>query len=139
MMLSPNRMALCAARCSRFLCKNPRGSVVSTTRRSSDNCATKSPSALDQDAVTDLFAQHAKHRDGKYTLDCEDIRNLVKSCSGQTIDERSMRRLFAVADFDNNGLIDHDEFMENAYLFLGDNPASIILVIGGPGSGTFYE
>lgn len=87
--------------------------------------------------MTDLFAKHAQKRgaDGRFTLDCNDIRALIKSCSGQIIDEVSIRRLFAVADFDNNGLIDHDEFMENAYLFLGDNPASIILVIGGPGSG----
>jgi adenylate kinase len=92
-------------------------------------------SALDHDAVTDLFAQHAQQRDGLFTLDWHDIRNLIKSCSGQVIDDKSIRRLFAVADSDDNGLIDHDEFMENAYLFLGDNPASIILVIGGPGSG----
>jgi adenylate kinase len=92
-------------------------------------------SALDHDAVTDLFAQHAQNRDGRFTLDWHDIRNLIKSCSGQVIDDKSIRRLFAVADSDDNGLIDHDEYMENAYLFLGDNPASIILVIGGPGSG----
>jgi adenylate kinase len=113
---------------------NNNGNVNGNSNRN-DNETKRCISALDHDAVTDLFAQHAQSRDGRFTLNCDDIRKLIKSCSGQVIDDKSMRRLFAVADSDNNGLIDHDEFMENAYLFLGDNPASIILVIGGPGSG----
>jgi adenylate kinase family enzyme len=54
---------------------------------------------------------------------------------GRNPKDSTIQKLFEVADADKNGHIDHSEFLENAHLFLGDNPARIILVVGGPGSG----
>ena len=40
-----------------------------------------------------------------------------------------------MADLNGDGVIDWEEFLENAPYFLGTNPARIILICGGPGSG----
>lgn len=89
---------------------------------------------LDEDVVMDLFHQYAKMRDGEETLDYHDIEELLKGI-GEEAHPQNIQKLFATADLDGNGLIDLEEFMENADTFLGDAPASIILVVGGPGSG----
>jgi adenylate kinase family enzyme len=86
------------------------------------------------EACTDLFDQYAKRRNGVVSLDCNDIRDLLLAI-GRNPKESTIQKLFEVADADKNGQIDHFEFLENAHLFLGDNPARIILVVGGPGSG----
>ena len=89
----------------------------------------------DKEAVVDLFDQYAQARSGGVrSLNCDDIRALLRGIGEPPADE-TVSKLFAVADADNNGLIDLDEFLEHSISFLGDNPARIILVVGGPGSG----
>jgi len=103
--------------------------------------------------VADLFVQYAKKRNGEWSLDAHDICELLKACGREqclneefAFQERGdtrvvspnsffVKQLMAVADLDGNGYIDLDEFMEHGYAFVGDNPARIILVVGGPGSG----
>lgn len=84
--------------------------------------------------MTDLFQQYAKLRDGQCSLDANDIVCLLKGI-GEPADDAKIEQLFQVADLDGNGVIDLDEFLDHADTFIGDNPARIILVIGGPGSG----
>jgi adenylate kinase len=88
----------------------------------------------DREAVADLFAQYAKSYNGNVCLNCNDIRSLLRGI-GEVPAEATITKLFAVADNDQNGLIDFDEFLDHADMFLGDNPARIILIVGGPGSG----
>lgn len=92
---------------------------------------------LDQDAVADLFAQYAVKRRGVICLNKDDLRALRagigEDTSAATSD--SVCELFKVADLDGNGYIDFDEFLENAAALLESNPARIIIVVGGPGSG----
>lgn len=89
----------------------------------------------DKEAVADLFAQYAQsYHEGTKCLNCDDIRSLLRGI-GEVPADATVSKLFAVADADANGLIDLDEFMEHADMFLGDNPARIILIVGGPGSG----
>jgi adenylate kinase len=89
----------------------------------------------DKEAVADLFAQYAQsYHAGTKCLNCDDIRSLLRGI-GEVPADTTVSKLFAVADADDNGLIDLDEFMEHANMFLGDNPARIILIVGGPGSG----
>jgi adenylate kinase len=88
----------------------------------------------DEEAVEDLFNQYAQERNGVRSLNCDNIRSLLRGIGEIPADE-TVSKLFAVADADNNGLIDYDEFLEHANMFLADNPARIIIVLGGPGSG----
>lgn len=89
----------------------------------------------DKEAVADLFSQYAQsYHEGVKCLNCDDIRSLLRGIGEVPADE-TVSKLFAVADADSNGLIDLDEFLEHADMFLGDNPARIILIVGGPGSG----
>jgi adenylate kinase len=88
----------------------------------------------DREAVADLFAQYAQTYDGTKCLNCDDIRSLLRGI-GEVPADATVSKLFAVADGDGNGLIDMEEFFEHADMFLGDNPARIILIVGGPGSG----
>ena len=88
-----------------------------------------------REVAADLFHQYAQVRkDGVASLDVNDIRNLLREI-GEDATPDSVRRLFNVADHDNNGVIDLQEFLEHYDFILGGNPARIILVIGGPGSG----
>ncbi len=86
----------------------------------------------------DLFASHAQNRNGVLCLNETDIRTLLETL-GETPDERSIHYLFELADADHNGVIDFDEFLEHADVFLNNNPARLILVVGGPGSGAFLR
>ncbi len=90
---------------------------------------------LDQDAVADLFAQYAVERNGTVCLDKNDLRALRAGIGEDTAASDSVCELFQVADLDGNGYIDLDEFLENAPVLLESNPARIIIVVGGPGSG----
>lgn len=101
------------------------GSTATTT--------TASP-ALDPDAVSDLFHQYAKEREGSLALNCDDIRSLLIGL-GEDPKDHTIQELFEAADVDGSGTIDLEEFMEHADTFVGGNPARIILVVGGPGSG----
>lgn len=91
---------------------------------------------LDRDAVADLFAQYAVERNGVVCLDRDDLQALRAGIGEDTTSTSdSVCELFQVADLDGNGYIDFDEFLENAAVLLESNPARIILVVGGPGSG----
>jgi len=90
---------------------------------------------LDHDAVADLFSQYARDRGGLMTLDCDDLRRLRAGIGEDPADDDVVRQLFQVADLNDDGMIDEFEFLEHADTFLGSNPARIILVVGGPGSG----
>lgn len=90
---------------------------------------------LDQDAVADLFSQYAMERNGIVCLDKNDLRALRAGIGEDTVASDSVCELFQVADLDGNGFIDFDEFLENAPVLLESNPARIIIVVGGPGSG----
>ncbi|GKY97032.1 hypothetical protein MPSEU_000661900 [Mayamaea pseudoterrestris] len=89
---------------------------------------------MDRDAVADLFLQYAKERNGELTLDWQDVACLLKGI-GEEPRSETVQMLFKVADRDGNGVIDVDEFFEHAGVFLGDSPARIIIMVGGPGSG----
>jgi hypothetical protein len=88
----------------------------------------------DEEAVEDLFNQYAQERNGVRSLNCDNIRSLLSGI-GETPADETVSKLFAVADADSNGLIDYDEFLEHANMFLADNPARIIVMLGGPGAG----
>ena len=98
----------------------------------------------------DLFQQYAKHRNGRFTLCPKDVSDLLdgigrssavcadnqKITLGDRVTSPLLEQLFNVADKDGDGEIDMDEFLDHAHFFTGNNPARIILVVGGPGSGT---
>jgi adenylate kinase len=89
---------------------------------------------LDREACLDLFEQFAVDRNGEACLDWHSIRRLLIGIGEEPKDE-TIRQLFEVADEDGNGVIDVEEFIEHAGTFMGGNPARIILIVGGPGSG----
>ena len=107
--------------------------VLPHTGRSS-NSSTTNRRIWDREAVADLFSQYAKVYQGTSCLNCDDIRSLLRGI-GVVPAATTISKLFSVADNDNNGLIDLEEFLDHADMFLGDNPARIILIVGGPGSG----
>jgi Ca2+-binding EF-hand superfamily protein len=88
--------------------------------------------------AADLFAQYSQVRDGIPTLDNADICNLLQGM-GEHPKESFVEELFRVADRDGNGLIDLDEFLAFKDMFIGENPARILLVVGGPGSGMYLH
>lgn len=87
-----------------------------------------------QEALLDLMHMYGQVRDGQVTLDLHDVRNMLKAVGENPTDE-VIEKLFAVADVDQNGLIDSEEFISHSEMFLSGRPARIILVVGGPGSG----
>lgn len=90
--------------------------------------------STDDYEIADLFEQYAQQRNGIKCLDSTDIERMLIGL-GEAPCDGTIQKLFNIADEDGNGFIDYDEFMENAETFLGENPARIILVVGGPGSG----
>lgn len=113
---------------------SPKVSLPSSSFLVSRTVTNKAAGHLDREAVADLFVQYAKQHDGiEYTLDHHDVGELLRGI-GEEPNERRLQQLFATADLDGNGLIDLEEFMENADALIGDNPARIILIVGGPGS-----
>lgn len=116
---------------------------VRTRSRSTSSSAANVAGYWDTDAISDLFDQYAKVRktdnddDGSAsskTLDMQDLHDLLIGI-GRNPNSTTLHLLFKVADLDGNGTIDSKEFLENADALLGDSPARIILVVGGPGSG----
>lgn len=88
-----------------------------------------------REVAADLFHQYARVRqDGVASLDVKDVANLLREI-GKEPTEEHLQRMFSVADQDNNGVIDIHEFLEHYDYILDGNPARIILVVGGPGSG----
>lgn len=94
--------------------------------------------ALEVDAIVDLFYHHAKdiHIQGKIIkmLAPEGVEELLKSI-GERSSRTTVEKIFRQADRDGNGYIDLDEFLMCSDTILGDAPARIVLVVGGPGSG----
>lgn len=88
----------------------------------------------DRDVAADLFHQYSKERDGVELLDWHDICELLKGI-GEEANDATVEKLFSVADVDGNNYIDLEEFLDHRDTFIGSNPARIILVVGGPGSG----
>lgn len=97
-----------------------------------------SSTALEVDAIVDLFYHHAKdiQIQGKIIkmLAPEGVEELLKSI-GERSSRTTVEKIFRQADRDGNGYIDLDEFLMCSDTILGDAPARIVLVVGGPGSG----
>jgi len=110
------------------------GNIHKASHNNNKNKNEPNKERLDQQACLDLFEQFAVERGGERTLDCENIRELLVGI-GEEPKEETIRQLFEVADADHNGFIDVQEFLEHADTFMGGNPARIILIVGGPGSG----
>lgn len=87
-----------------------------------------------QEALLDLMQCYGQVRNGHFTLDLNDVSELLKAV-GENPTKDVIEKLFEVADVDRNGLIDSDEFITHSEIFLSGRPARIILVVGGPGSG----
>jgi len=90
--------------------------------------------------AADLFDKYAKVRnfdtsDNTKTLNYEDLRNLLQGIGEAEREAKALWEIFKIADVDGNGLIDLEEFLEHADFIMGHNPARIILIVGGPGSG----
>jgi len=88
-----------------------------------------------QEALFDLMHQYGKIRkNGQLTMDWHDAKDLLEAI-GEKPTDACVKKLFEVADVDNDGIINAKEFIANSDTFLAGRPASIILVVGGPGSG----
>mmetsp|Transcript_27253 Transcript_27253/g.45430 ORF Transcript_27253/g.45430 Transcript_27253/m.45430 type:complete len:352 (+) Transcript_27253:77-1132(+) len=83
------------------------------------------------EAMVDLFHHHAKEQGH---LDRDGISRLLKSI-GTPSSEATLDEVFASGDLDGNGVISLEEFLQCADEIMGDAPARIVLVVGGPGSG----
>lgn len=86
---------------------------------------------VEYEAMVDLFHHHAKE---KGHLDRDGIARLLKSI-GTSSTEETLDEIFQTGDLDGNGVISLDEFLYCADQIMGDAPARIVLVVGGPGSG----
>jgi adenylate kinase family enzyme len=64
----------------------------------------------------------------------EGVAELLKSIGEKGCDT-TVQHIFKQADKDGNGYIDLDEFLMCSDTILGDAPARIVLIVGGPGSG----
>ena len=95
------------------------------------------------EAVADLFTQFANHpqsneiggvdEQGSY-LCHRGVSELLTSI-GETTSEHIVHQLFQSHDVNQDGRLHFDEFLLAADSVLGEKPAGIILVVGGPGSG----
>eukprot|EP00522_Entomoneis_paludosa_P018978 CAMPEP_0172446476 /NCGR_PEP_ID=MMETSP1065-20121228/6065_1 /TAXON_ID=265537 /ORGANISM="Amphiprora paludosa, Strain CCMP125" /LENGTH=414 /DNA_ID=CAMNT_0013197605 /DNA_START=28 /DNA_END=1272 /DNA_ORIENTATION=+ len=88
-----------------------------------------------REVAADLFQQYCQMRQGVPSLDFENIRSLLQGIGVDPQGDEALHHIFDVADVDGNGLIDLEEFLEHSDFIMGGNPARIILVVGGPGSG----
>ena len=96
----------------------------------------KAFSKLETEAIVDLFHKYAKNttKTGEPSLDFQGVHSLLEGI-GERHDEATTRKLFDMADIDGSGCVDLQEFLLCADKLLGDAPAGIVLVVGGPGSG----
>lgn len=98
------------------------------------------------EAIADLFYHFAKRgqqqRGGIIVDDDESgsylsengVRRLLESI-GERPDDQTLRDLFAKADLNGSGTLSLNEFLLSADRVLGNSPARLVLVVGGPGSG----
>jgi Adenylate kinase/Ankyrin repeats (many copies)/EF hand len=93
-----------------------------------------SAGTMEHEAILDLMHTYGQVRDGVLCMDWHDVKKLLKGIGEEPTDE-VVQKMFDVADLDGNGYIDTDEFLDNHEIFLGERPARIILLVGGPGSG----
>mmetsp|Transcript_30093 Transcript_30093/g.63388 ORF Transcript_30093/g.63388 Transcript_30093/m.63388 type:complete len:446 (-) Transcript_30093:152-1489(-) len=89
-------------------------------------------------ALSDLFLEFARTSSsvddlGPY-LNLEGIRRLLASV-GESPDEDTLKALFDSINVNKDGKLRLDCFLRGADQVLGDSPARIVLVVGGPGSG----
>lgn len=87
-------------------------------------------------AITDLFYQFARndHSDGEHFLTPSDVRKLLDRV-GERPDDRTLKKLFKAADTAKDGKLSLSEFLVASDAVLGGAPASLVIVVGGPGSG----
>ncbi len=91
-------------------------------------------------AITDLFYQFARkvdengEGDGEHYLTPSDVRQLLNSI-GERPDDRTLKKMFKAADTKKDGKLSLSEFLMASDAVLGGAPASIVIVVGGPGSG----
>mmetsp|Transcript_18405 Transcript_18405/g.25925 ORF Transcript_18405/g.25925 Transcript_18405/m.25925 type:complete len:365 (-) Transcript_18405:493-1587(-) len=93
------------------------------------------------DAIADLFYQFAQAGDGQGGIDDEGtfltvsgVKELLGSI-GERPDDITVRKLFVKADSNDDGKLHLNEFLSASDKVLGDSPARVVLVVGGPGSG----
>ena len=67
----------------------------------------KENASIEREALFDLFEQYAKTRDGKRSLDWEDVKALLHGI-GHEPKDYYVRNLFKVVDEDDNGYIDKE-------------------------------
>lgn len=90
-------------------------------------------------ALSDLFLQfaqesHSVDADGPF-LDLDGIRRLLASIGERHLDESTLQKLFDDINVNRDGKLRLPCFLASSDRVLGDSPARIILVVGGPGSG----
>lgn len=103
-----------------------------------DNMGSKAFADCELGPVTDLFLQYAKKRDfederGSY-LCLDGVKDLLESI-GERRSEDTVAEFFRYADVNQDGKLHLDEFLVAADQVLGESPARIVLIVGGPGSG----
>ena len=88
--------------------------------------------------ITDLFLQYAKKSKLQDELGCylclDGVKELLNSI-GERRNDETVLEFFKAADLNQDGKLHLDEFLKAADLVLGQTPARIVLVVGGPGSG----
>jgi adenylate kinase len=92
----------------------------------------------ESEAISDLFHHFAQIDGGTDNqgpfLCVRGVRELLASI-GERPDQVTLRRIFKEADLNNDGKLHLDEFLIGSDKVLGDAPARIVIVVGGPGSG----
>jgi adenylate kinase family enzyme len=87
---------------------------------------------IEYDALIDLFQSHCN--DQQDALDRSGIHDLLESI-GQPSDDQMVEEIFRKGDLNGDGVISLEEFLICADDILGDAPARIVLIVGGPGAG----
>jgi len=128
-------------RCSRkFQTWKPNDASTNATTEERKKPGSIAFADCETDAIADLFL-HVSGKSlenggiddkGSY-LSLNGVKELLNNI-GEKVDAKILESIFVEAD-SNNGKIHLKEFLNGADKVLGDAPARIILVVGGPGSG----
>lgn len=142
-MISPRSLASLASRsltivtCTKQRCATQRLSQQFSSTTFTTSPVTDEHKEQSRAVAADLFHQYCETREGVPSLNFDNVRALLEGIGEEhKDDEDALHKIFGVADMDGNGVIDLEEFMEHSDFIVGDNPARIILIVGGPGSGT---